>query len=63
MQEGIKATADFLVADVNDDLLSMGKLLRQGFRFNLSMEDGLYMTKGHRSVQLELERNSLRLPI
>ncbi|CAK0893566.1 unnamed protein product, partial [Prorocentrum cordatum] len=63
MQEGIKATADFLVADVNDDLLSMGKLLRQGFKFNISLEDGLYMAKGHRSVQLELERNSLRLPI
>ncbi|CAK0836065.1 unnamed protein product [Prorocentrum cordatum] len=63
MQEGIKATADFLVADVNDDPLSMGELLRQGFKFNLSLEDGLYMTKGHRSVRLELERNSLRLPI
>ncbi|CAK0863635.1 unnamed protein product, partial [Prorocentrum cordatum] len=61
MKEGITATADFLVADVNDDLLSMGKLLRQGFRFNLSLEDGLYMAKGHRSVQLTLERNSLRL--
>ncbi|CAK0835553.1 unnamed protein product [Prorocentrum cordatum] len=63
MKEGTKATADFLVADVNDDLLSMGKLLGQGFKFNLSLVDGLYMTKGHRSVQLELERNSLRPPI
>ncbi|CAK0869723.1 unnamed protein product [Prorocentrum cordatum] len=63
LKEGITATADFLVADVSDDLLSMGKLLRQGFRFNLSLEDGLYMTKGHRSLQLTLERNSLRLPI
>ncbi|CAK0797434.1 unnamed protein product, partial [Prorocentrum cordatum] len=56
LKEGIKATADFLVAGVNDDLLSMGKLLRQGFKFNLHLDDGLYMTKGHRSVQLELER-------
>eukprot|EP00959_Pyramimonas_sp_CCMP1952_P003509 73837-Pyramimonas_sp.AAC.1 len=63
MKEGIAATADFLVANVNDDLLSMGKLLRQGLRFNLSLEDGLYMVKGHRSVQLTLERNCLRLPI
>ncbi|CAK0808372.1 unnamed protein product [Prorocentrum cordatum] len=63
MKEGITATADFLVADVNDDLLSMGELLRQGFRFNHSLEDWLYMTKGHRSVQLTLERNSLRFPI
>ncbi|CAK0847992.1 unnamed protein product, partial [Prorocentrum cordatum] len=63
MKEGIKATADFLVADVNDDLLSMGRLLRQGSRFNLSLEGGLYMTNGHRSVQLEPGRNSLRLPI
>ncbi|CAK0881954.1 unnamed protein product, partial [Prorocentrum cordatum] len=63
MKEGITATADFLVADVNDDLLSMGKLLRQIFRFNLSLWDGLYMTKGHRSAQLTLERNSLWLPI
>ncbi|CAK0865232.1 unnamed protein product [Prorocentrum cordatum] len=61
IKEGITATADFLVADVNDDLLSMGQLLRQGFRFNLSLEDGLHMTKGHRSVQLTLERSSPRL--
>ena len=58
MAEGAKATVDLLlVADANDDLPSTGKLLRQGFCFNLSMEDGLFMAEGHRSAQLELERN------
>ncbi|CAK0888691.1 unnamed protein product, partial [Prorocentrum cordatum] len=59
-QEVIKATAGFLVADAIDDLPSMGKLLRYGPRFNLSLEDGPYLTKGHRGAQLELERNSPR---
>eukprot|EP00959_Pyramimonas_sp_CCMP1952_P376292 7881955-Pyramimonas_sp.AAC.1 len=41
----------------------MGKLREQGFKFNLSLEGGLCMAKGHCGVQLELERNSFRLPI
>ena len=32
-----------------------GEPLREGFRFNLSMEEGLHVSKGRRSVQLELE--------
>ncbi|CAK0856495.1 unnamed protein product [Prorocentrum cordatum] len=44
-------------------LPAAGKLLRQGFRFNLRLEEGLYMAEGHRGVQLELARISLRLPI
>ena len=38
-----EAQCAFKVADVNDDVLSLGRLLRRGFEFDLSMGRGCCM--------------------
>ena len=50
--------------DVNDDVLSLGRLLRRGFEFDLSMGRGCCMYprgKPEKAVPLFLHNNSLRL--
>jgi hypothetical protein len=59
----VTAAAEFMIGPVNDDILSLSKLINQGCRFDLSKDNGLYMSKGHVSVQLYLERNSLRMEV
>ena len=56
----MEATATFRVAEVRDNILSMGKLVRKGFSFNLG-PGGCSMEKDGREVPLYLERNSLRV--
>ena len=43
---GASVEAEIVVAPVGGDILSMGKLLRQGFRFDRSERDGYTMSKG-----------------
>ena len=50
----------FRVAEVRDNILSLGKLVRKGFSFTLGPH-GCSMEKDGRSVPLYLERNSLRV--
>ena len=56
----MKATATFRVAEVRDNILSLGKLVRKGFSFTLGRH-GCSMEKDGRSIPLYLERNSLRV--
>ena len=56
----LEATATFRVAEVRDNILSLGKLVRKGFSFNLG-PGGCSMEKDGRKVPLYLERNSLRV--
>ena len=56
----MEAKATFRVAEVCDNILSMGKLVRKGFRFTLDSH-GCSMERDGRSVPLYLERNSLRV--
>ena len=52
------------VADVNDDVLSLGRLLRRGFEFDLSLGRGCSMFprgRPEKAVPLFLHNNSLRL--
>ena len=56
----MEATATFRVAKVRDNILSLGKLVRKGFSFNLG-PGGCSMEKDGRKVPLFLERNSLRV--
>ena len=54
----------FKVADVNDDVLSLGRLLRRGFEFDLSLGRGCSMFpqgRPDKAVPLFLYNNSLRL--
>ena len=59
-KHAMEATATFRVAEVRDNILSLGKLVRKGFSFILS-PGGCSMEKEGRSVPLYLERNSLRV--
>ena len=59
-----EAQCAFKVADVNDDVLRRGRLLRRGFEFDLSMGRGCCMSprgKPEKAVPLCLHNNSLRL--
>ena len=54
----------FKVADVNDDVLCLGRLLRRGFEFDLSMGRGCCKYprgRPEKAVPLLLHNNSLRL--
>ena len=53
----MEGTATFRVAEVRDNILSLGKLVRKGFSFTLGPH-GCSMEKDGRSVPLHLERNS-----
>ena len=59
-KHAIEATATFRVAEVRDNILSLGKLVRKGFSFNLG-PCGCSMENDGRKVPLFLERNSLRV--
>ena len=59
-KHAMEATATFRVAEVRDNILSLGKLIRKGFSFNLG-PCGCWMEKDGRKVPLYLERNSLRV--
>ena len=54
-KHAMEATATFRVAEVRDNILSMGKLVRKGFSFNLG-PGGCSMEKDGRKVPLYLER-------
>ena len=56
----MEATATFRVAEVRDNILSLGKLVRKGFSFTLGPR-GCSMVKDGRRAPLCLERNSLRV--
>ena len=56
----MEATATIRVAEVRDNILSLGKLVRKGFHFTL-VPCGCSMVRDGRSVPLYLERNSLRV--
>ena len=49
----IAGEVDFTVGQVHDDILSTGKLIRMGFSFHLSMDEGMYMQKGDQSTMVE----------
>ena len=58
------AQCAFKVADVNDDVLSLGRLLRRGFEFDLSLGRGCSMFpqgRPDKAVPLFLYNNSLWL--
>ena len=56
----MEATATFRVAEVRDNILSLGKLVRKGFNFTLG-PCGCSMEKDGTKVPLHLKRNSLRV--
>ena len=56
----MEATATFQVAEVRDNILSLGNLVKKGFSFTLGPH-GCSMEEDGRSVPLCLERNSLRV--
>ena len=59
-----EAQCAFKVADGNDDVLSLGRLLRRGFEFDLSVGRGCCMYprgKPEKAVPLFLHNNRLRL--
>ena len=58
-KHAMEATATFRVAEVRDNILSLGKPVQKGFSFN-SGPCGCSMEKDGRRVPLNLERNSLR---
>ena len=61
---GQRANIDFQIADISDNMLSLGKLLRNGFVINLRGENDSIMYH-HRdpttTVPLFLHKNSLRI--
>ena len=59
-KQAMEATATFRVAEVRDNILSLGKLMRKGFSFTLGPR-GCSMEKDGRSVPLYLERNNMRV--
>ena len=59
-RRAMEATAAFRVAEVRDNILSLGKLFRNGFSFSFG-PGGCSMEKDGRKVTLYLERNSLRV--
>ena len=59
-KHAMEATATFRVVEVRDSILSLGKLVRKGFSFNLG-PGGCSMEKDGRKVPLYLERISLRV--
>ena len=59
-EHAMEATATFRVAEVRDNILSLGKLVRKGFSFALGPH-GCSMEKDGKSVPLYLVRNSLRV--
>ena len=59
-KNAVEATATFRVAEVRDNILSLGKLARKCFSFNLG-PGGSSMEKDGRKVPLYMERNSLRV--
>ena len=59
-KHAMEATATFRVAEVRDNILSLGKLVRKGLSFNLG-PGGCSMEKDGRKVPLYLERNRLRV--
>ena len=59
-KHAMEATATFRVAEVRDNILSLGKLVREGFNFIVGPR-GCSMEKDGRSVPLYLERSSLRV--
>ena len=59
-KHAMEAAATFRVAEVRDNILSLGKLVRKGFSFNLG-PSSCSMEKDGRKVPLYLERNSLRV--
>ena len=59
-QHAMEATATSRVAQVRDNIYSLGKLIRKGFSFTLGPR-GCSMEKDDRKVPLYLERNSLRV--
>ena len=59
-KHAMEATVTFRVAEVRDNIMSLGKLVRKGFSFNLGPH-GCSMEKDGRSIPLYLERNSLRV--
>ena len=55
-------TVDFNVAQAGaDNALSLCKLLRLGYKFDLDLEKHLLMKKGGKTVKLFLDGNSLRV--
>ena len=61
---GQRANIDFQIADISDNILSLGKLLRNGFVFNLRRETDSIMyhqRKPTTNVPLFLHKNSLRI--
>ena len=56
----MEATATFRVAEVRDNILSLGKLVRKGFHFTLG-PCGCSMERDGKSALLYLERNSLHV--
>ena len=56
----MEATATFRVAEVRDNILSLGKLVRKGFCFTLGHR-ACSKERDGKSVPLYLERNSLRV--
>ena len=54
-KRAMEATATFRVAEVRDDIVSLAKLVRKGFSFNLG-PGGCSMQKDGRKVPLYLEK-------
>ena len=59
-KHAMEATATFRVAEVRNNILSLGKLVRKGFSFILG-PGGCSMEKDGRQVPLYMQRNSLRV--
>ena len=59
-KQSMKATATFRVAEVRDNILSLGKLVKKGTNFVLGPR-GCTMEKDGKSVPLYLQMNSLRV--
>ena len=59
-KHAMEATATFRVAEVRDNILSLGKLVRKGFHSTLGPR-GCSMERDGKSVPLYLERSSLRV--
>ena len=59
-KQAMEATATLRVAEVRNNILSLGKLVKKGSNFTLGPH-GCPVEKDGRSVPLYLERNSLRV--
>ena len=62
--QGQRANIDFQIANISDNILSLGKLLRNGIVFNLRRENDSIMhhqSDSATSVLLFLHKNSLRI--